>query len=627
MMPGTPHSSLTSARQSLWLVVMVTLCIATWALQHGYPGIRHDAVLYSLQGLARLHPTLANDPFLRFGSQDQFSLFGAIYALVIQWLGLEPAAAILTFTSQLALIACAVLLLRQAIPDPTYVGLGIVMLIAIEGFYGSRQIFSCIESYSTPRMAAEALALAGLCAAYNERRGLAWGLVVAGMVIHPLMATAGVVSLGFFYPGRQRPRLTAAVIGGGLLLLWLVGDVMPQGHWGTFGSDWLTIVRDRSPFVFLSGWSLDDWARAAIPVATLIIGAVVLAEQRARVLCQIALCTALTGLALTLVACDASKLVIFTQLQPWRWQWLAVLAAALLLPAIVAAGWHYARSGKIAVTLLVAAWWFESDLIALLTAITAVASLALNRFADRREPQYILYGSGALALMALVFRIATNLEFFQLHFMDWRIPLWLRQASCLASGGTLPVAVALLATWLAGRRYGAAALAALAIVLVIVCAGQSPDGWRRWSGQRFPPALVKQFAPWRELIPPDAEIFWSEQPLATWVLLERSSYISVSQTSGVLFSRTSAMEVARRAEALSAAVPAQSYLDFDGAGGGGLQPTPRQLQQICAAEPRLFLVSGTQLPWRPLAQLPPGARHSLEPVRLYRCSDWMGVIS
>lgn len=619
-----PTGTVTPVRQNLWLMVLVLLCSATWALEHGYVGLRHDAILYSLQGLARLHTDLANDVFLRFGSQDQYSLFGALYALAIKGLGLEPAAAILTFTSQVAVILCATLLLRQIAATAVFAGLGVVVLIATDGIYGSRQIFSCIEPCLTPRMFAEALVLAGLAAAWSARPALAWALVAMGMAIHPVMAAPGLMALLFLYFGRQRPRLMVSGIGAGLLLLWAAGGLVPQGRWGTFDPDWLAIVRERSPFVFLSGWSLDDWGRAAIPLATLAIGTVVLVEQRARTLCQIALYTALTGLVLTLVACDAAKLVIFTQLQPWRWQWLAVMAAALLLPSIAAAGWHRSRAGKIAVILLAAAWLFESDLPALLIALAAVASLALHRFSDRPELRSLFYGAVGLALIALVNRIALNLQFVDLHFMDWRIPLWIRQAASIASGGGLSVAVILLATWLAGRRYGGPALAVLAVLLLAVGIGQFPDTWRRWNSERFPPELVAQFASWRAQLPADAEVFWSEEPLATWVLLERPSYISVSQSAGVMFSRASAMELLHRAESLSNVVPVRSYLRFDEALGAGVGPSAQQLEQACTAEQLQFVVTGAKLPWAPVARLPHTMSNSLSALRLYRCSDRTG---
>ena len=52
----------------------------------------------TLQALAHLKPDLlSNDIFLRFGSQDNYTLFSPLYAAVISLLGVEPAASLLTF--------------------------------------------------------------------------------------------------------------------------------------------------------------------------------------------------------------------------------------------------------------------------------------------------------------------------------------------------------------------------------------------------------------------------------------------------------------------------------------------------------------------------------------------------
>ncbi len=75
--------------------------LAVWMVQHRYIDIGHDAMLYALLALARLHPdTLSNDVFLRFGSQDHFTVFSPLFAFMIRVFDLAPAAAILTLVSR-----------------------------------------------------------------------------------------------------------------------------------------------------------------------------------------------------------------------------------------------------------------------------------------------------------------------------------------------------------------------------------------------------------------------------------------------------------------------------------------------------------------------------------------------
>lgn len=610
-----------SRLQKLGFVVVLPMLFGTWALEHGYQGIRHDANLYTLQALARLSSGhLDTDVFLSLGSQDQYTIFGRVYALVIRSIGLEPAAALLTLTSQLAMILCSAALLRRVAPTRALTLLGIAVLIAIPGFYGADRVFRCIEPFVTPRMGAEALVMTSLAAAWNERPKLAWALVAVGMLVHPVMAAAGVVALTFFYVGGRKPRLTLGVITGGLLLLVAVAHILPDGSWGTFDPDWLAAVRERSPFLFLADWPLDDWGRAAVPLATLSVGAVFLAERRARVLCQVVLCTALSGLALAFVATDLARLVIFTQLQPWRWGWLAAVVAALLVPSIAAEGWSRSYGAKVTLALLAAAWFFGSGELALGISGVTVATLALEKYSTRPEWRLVLYGAVALAILALASRISSNLLLLEVHFADPQIPLWVREAAAATSDGSIPVALVLLATWLATRPRGGIPLGILGVLAAGTCVALFPDILRRWTQQQFPPTLTAQFAPWRALIPAGANVFWSEAPLNTWVLLDRPSYISVAQTAGMLFSRTATLELLRRAQALSAVTPPQTYFSFSG-DGASIGPSILQLSRACASGEFEFLVTGARLSWQAAAQLPRTVWHSSSGLRLYRCSD------
>jgi hypothetical protein len=148
-----PAVSPISTSSRLRLFVLLLLWIATWSLSHGYDGIRHDGRLYTLQALAHARPEpLSHDVFLSFGSQDQYSVFSPLYAAVIRLVGIEHAAAILTLISQLALLVGALLLARR-VASPTPALLGLSVLVAIPGMYGSFSVFRCLESLSHPEWA------------------------------------------------------------------------------------------------------------------------------------------------------------------------------------------------------------------------------------------------------------------------------------------------------------------------------------------------------------------------------------------------------------------------------------------------------------------------------------------
>jgi len=171
----------------LRLVALASLCLLCWALSHGYDGIVHDARLYTLQALAHRHPeALSADVFLKFGSQDRFTLFSPLYAAAQDLLGVATAAAVLTFAFQLCLFWGAWILARSLLP-PFAALVGVASLIALPGDYGADRIFTCVEPFLTPRMPAEALTLAALAAALRGRAALAATCVAGAALLHPIM--------------------------------------------------------------------------------------------------------------------------------------------------------------------------------------------------------------------------------------------------------------------------------------------------------------------------------------------------------------------------------------------------------------------------------------------------------
>jgi hypothetical protein len=246
--------------------------------------------------------------------------------------------------------------------------------------------------------------------------------------------------------------------------------------------------------------------------------------------------------------------------------------------------------------------------------------LALEKYSSRPEWRLIIHGAVAVAILALASRIFSNFLFFDVHFTDPQIPLWIRELAAAMTDCSNPVALVLLATWLTQHRRGGAPLAILGVLAAGTCVALAPDTWRRWTQQQFPPTLAAQFAPWRALIPAGSNVFWSEAPLSIWVLLDRPSYISVAQTAGILFSRGSSLELRRRAAALSAVTPPQTYFSFSG-DGASIGPSVLQLNRACTTGEFEFLVTGARLSWKAIAQLPPTAWPAPSGLRLYRCSD------
>jgi hypothetical protein len=242
---------------------------------------------------------------------------------------------------------------------------------------------------------------------------------------------------------------------------------------------------DRSPYLFLAHWQIDDWARAAVTLATLSVGLATVTSERARTLCQAALLTTVGGLVLTFIACDELHLILLTQLQPWRWQWLGTVTAALLLPLILSARWRLGVSGRTTVLLLASAWIFGSNAYAMVAALAAVGSLALMRRLSPREARLVFWGACGMLAIALIWRVASNLEFTDAHYLDNDIPLWLRRAMSFAHDGSTPMVVVVLAWWLANEMRRRLGLILLAVLAAAACAALLPEAWVQWTVRQW----------------------------------------------------------------------------------------------------------------------------------------------
>jgi hypothetical protein len=613
-----PAKSPAQSRSTLELMVLLLLCIMTWALSHVYRGLFHDAGLYALQALARLSPaSLSQDVFLHYGSQDRYTIFSPIYTAISQVVGTEAAAATLTCTFQVTLFVCAWLVARAVMPARLSL-YGLAVLIAIPGDYGAGRIFACVEPFLTPRMGAEALVLASLAAALSARPWLATALVVCASLMHPIMASAGIATLLCLNMAVPHARQVIRLFAIAIVAFAAAMFATPNGVWSRFDPSWLRLVMNRSPYLFLSSWQIDDWARVAVTVATLSIGLVTVPTERARVLCRAALLTTAGGLVLTFIACDELHLIIFTQLQPWRWQWLGTVIAALILPLILSTQWGMGVSGRTTVLLLAATWTFGSNIYAMAAAPAALASIAFTRRLTSSEARLVFWGACGMLTIAIIWREASNLEFTDAHYFNTELPLWLRRAMSFAHDGSAPMAVIALAWWLANatrRRLGQILLAAVATA---GCLALLPQTWSQWTKREYSSQRLAQFAPWRERIPPGADVFWPESPVATWLLLNRPNYLSVLQTSGMVFSRNTAVELERRALALTAIVPPGTFLSWNGA-GSNLELSLQQLQGACQLAAFEFLVTRTDLGVAPVGIVPQKSPAGSRDLRLYRC--------
>jgi hypothetical protein len=223
-----------------------------------------------------------------------------------------------------------------------------------------------------------------------------------------------------------------------------------------------------------------------------------------------------------------------------------------------------------------------------------------------------------LGVIAVAWHLASNLEFTDAHYLDPNIPLWVRRTSSFMHDGAAPIAAVALAFWLARMRRGRTALLLLGGLAVVGCATVFPQTWKSWTMHEFPPQQLARFGGFRERIPLGSNVFWPESPVSVWILLERPSYLSVIQTSGMVFSRRTALELERRADALGGALNPASFMSWNQA-GTAMMLSQQQLKQTCDIGAFEYLVTPTDLGVDPIAEVPAAGGPASKKIRLYRC--------
>lgn len=589
--------------------------LTVWMVQHPYADIVHDSVLYCLLALARLHPDpLAQDIFLRFGSQDRFTLFSPAFAWLVGQVDLAPAAAIMTFISQVALYSCSWLLARRFM-SPACALLAVGLLMALPGFYGPAHIFAYNEDFLTPRLPASALALASLSLALEQRMKTAVACLLAAVITHPIIAASGIVMVLLVTLARPRPGRAATFAGSLLLLALLAALLVQQGPFARFDSQWLTLVNYYTSYLFVGHWSFDDWVRLGTQIAVLILGCLFANRPALRALCACAIVCALSGIMLTWIWSDLLHVILPTQMQFWRLTWMPAALSILLSPIIAYECWN---SGSV---LRRAALIFIGASLLMRAQSGADVSLALgvgsaviaHRYSQLKYDRYVLICAFGVAALGLGLAAEDGLP-----------------------RAAWPVA-ALVGVWWIGERLQKSVwkASALCAATAIACVALAAPAFRAWTRFQYTPASRALYSHWRDKIPTQAEVLWPESPVGVWYLLGRTSYWSHNQVTGFVFSRAAAIELNRRVgvsrDALLASDPAASRPDaptvkrllswvpfsLEGLDPGGLPA-------ICADRNLGYVISASQ--FNPAAA-PPIAPFPDKPNRrfyLYDCKEFRG---
>ena len=547
------HSSNPGFRSKFTTLCVALMLVTLWLTLHGYHGLTGDGQIYAFQAIARLHPELTSDLYLQNTSQDQFTLFSPVYAWCIASLGLEDAALLLTLLFTLFFLAAAWSFAHSV--TGRYTGwLAAAFLLIVAGDYGASGVFQILDPYLTARLPAEALVIIALGCHVRGMKRLAWLVALAAIFVHPLMALPGLLLIVCLsLPVRV---CVMGAIGGifATLATAIVALNLPTASpaLAVMDAPWLEVVRERSQFLFLQLWSIRDWGINVQPFLSLGFTAIALADEQIRKLCAAAALVGITGLAVALIGSLVGPVVILVQGQAWRWVWLGIFISAALVPVTALQVWRDEKCGPLCALLLVAGWTLPGSTGPVCTSLALIIWFARAHIRSRLA----VYCRWLSAVLGIAITIWTLTKCWAIVWPPTPLP---RSASLGAVrmldifNLRIPaVLLGVLVLWgirVRGMRWVPMLLSAMLAafsILILPAAFKQP---RTLAAA----ADVREFADWANVIPPTSTVLVApprDVGAFVWFTLGRPNYMALDQSSGLVFSRVTALEVRRRSEVL-----------------------------------------------------------------------------
>src|SRR5208337_2573280 len=345
-------------------VTLVCLLLAANALVEPYKGLDHDSRLYAVQILERIHPgSFAGDLYLRYGSQDRYSVFTVLMAPLVQLCGVHVTFFCVYLASKALLFWSLLRLSRVLISSNIALILALIHLAIVPVAYGGNEIFHVNESFLTPRLSSCALVLLALERMLTGRTMAAVFLLLGSFLLHPLMAVGGILPAGLWWAaGRCTWRQFVWLALAAVALATLVIGVEPLGNrlFGHIDDFWRTINLKICFYIRPARWWWSDWIRIALGCGFTVWAAAQCPVRRLATFWAAVLGSALIGLIGSLIAVNSHYLLLI-QTSPYRTLWLLALLAIPAGYGLAAHLWQcgsqQSRSASLVVVLLLTLKW------------------------------------------------------------------------------------------------------------------------------------------------------------------------------------------------------------------------------------------------------------------------------
>jgi hypothetical protein len=529
-LPWFRRQGVLSAMAVLWIVALYLLC-------RPYRGVRHDAMLYFGQSL--LHQSsgwLQHDLFFLSNSQDRYSLFSTLFAPVLQALGLSSSEIVTLLALHVLLLFAVWRLTAGMATSVRWIAMALVLVLP--HFYAAGHRFGYGEPFLTARTLAEPFALLALSAVLCGRRVLAVLTLAVATLAHPLMAfPAGLIGWRLLCEDDRRWNWAA--------LLAIPVAALVALHFGPLGAlahrydwQWLSIVRQEDDYVFVGTWQVQDWQEVAFDLALLWLGARDAAMPLAR-LAGVSIRVTIVCLLVSLFGVDLGHNILFTQLQLWRVTWIAHLVAMASLAPLMTSLWTRNDKGRLAVALLLLAAIVISSTArtAWVVGALAIASVLLSESSFEISRGFVRLGMAACVVAAVAISGVEASSYYDQIQMGAESGLMIGRVSAIPAGlPAIMLTLALVGLWPLLRPTKTSVVTGAATGLVLLALG----AWQ-WDQRNDWAYYVEQHQgqphPFQAAIPPNAQVYWAGDLLASWALLGRPSYFTEAQVAGALYSR------------------------------------------------------------------------------------------
>ncbi len=578
------HRTLTEV-DNLKTYSLVLGLLTCWFITHPYFGIRHDSLLYAVQALSHLFPkAYENDIFIRYGFQDNYTIFSRLYAFAISWLGLSKATSTLMIAGYALWLSASFFMARILLKGKSF-WIFLAFLFTLPGNYGYEGILSYGEPFLTPRIFAEALTIYSIAFFIQRRFSVSIIFLMIALFFHPLMAGCGVIFLFIYgHQFRLRSVLIQLLIIMTILFILAVAEIEPFANLlRIMDEHWYQIVSLRNSHVLIGMWDIGAFNLAVFDFSIIFSAIIIIPGQQRRLLSS-ALVTGIICLLVSWFGADLLHNIFIIQVQLWRAFWLIHLFAYLAM-ALLIANWENSSDISRILLLCYTAAWFSLDCFG---GILALIVLILFYFNQRYQKKIIISKTVVTftyllpvvigcfwLLMEAQDIIASSNSDHKLLFGSFII-LFLLETRVV-------ITIAFLSFWKLMIKVKSRFPTAIILMLMLLIFSLIIKGYS-FRSQFYANENYLNPVTFKNKIPVDSIVYWQDSVKSTWLTLGRSSYASFNQGAAIPFSRKLALKLDDRLKRLQALGVKDSILSRkershpDGTLG---RPTEQGLVHLC----------------------------------------------